>query len=107
MPYNTLNQNLLTKNRFGKRKSSFLIPSTIKPRLQQYLDQQRNGQFVREDDDALKLPFKAANIRNSKDLYDMLFSSRHENGNNNRHQFYVIPQDPSNAADISLDSIFQ
>lgn len=84
--------------RFGKRKSAFPIQSTIsKPRLQQYIDQQRmyNNIFNREDDETYKLQFKPA-IRNSKDLYDMLFSSRRENDNTNHHQLM--------AADIGLDS---
>lgn len=74
-----------------------------KPRLQQYIDQQRalnNMQFVREDDEAYKLQFKPTAIRNSKDLYDMLFSSRRENGNLNNHPYYLMQQD---AADIGLE----
>lgn len=80
--------------------------STIStPRLQQYIDHQRmfNNILSREDDEAYKLQFKPAAIRNSKDLYDMLFTTRRENSNNDRHQYYLMPQDITNA-DIGLDS---
>jgi hypothetical protein len=63
-----------------------------------------NNNFNREDDETYKLQFKPAVIRNSKDLYDMLFSSRRENGNNDHHQYYLMQQDTTNA-DIGLDSI--
>lgn len=96
--------NLLFKNRFGKRKSTLPISSAIsKPRQQQYVDQHiYNNLFNREDDEAYKSQFKPTTIRNSKDLYDLLFSSRHDNGNNNHHQFYLMQQDANNA-DIGLD----
>lgn len=93
------------KNRFGKRKSVFSIPPAVsKPKSQQYADQQRmyNNMFNRENDETYKLQFKPAMIRNSKDLYDLLFSSHHENANNNRHQFYLMQQDGTNA-DVGLD----
>lgn len=86
------------KTRFGKRKSGFPSQSTLsKPRLQQYIDQQHtyNNMYNREDDETYKLQYKPA-IRNSKDLYDMLFPSRRENDNTNHHQLI--------AADIGLDS---
>jgi len=75
------------------------------PRLQQYIDHQRilNNIINREDDEANKLQFKPAAIRNSKDLYDMLFTTRRENGINDRHPYYLTQQDITNA-DIGLDS---
>lgn len=95
------------KNRFGKRKPALpVIPSVITtPRLQQYIDHQRmlNSIINREDEEAYKLQYKPAAIRNSKDLYDMLFTTRRENGNNDRHQYYLMQQDITNA-DIGLDS---
>lgn len=92
----------MSKFRFGKRN----IPSnSSKPKFPQYIDQQRNihNIFRGEGGEPYKCQYQPAVIRNSKDLYDMLFSTRRENGNNNPHQYYVIQQDTSNA-DISLDS---
>lgn len=92
----------MLKFRFGKRS----VPSTLsKPRFPQYVDQQRviHNIFRGEDGEPYKYQYQPAVIRNSKDLYDLLFSSRRENGSINPHQYYVIQQDPSNA-DISLDS---
>lgn len=63
-----------------------------------------NNIFNREDDEAYKLQFKPTAIRNAKDLYDMLFSSRRENGNNDHHQYNLMQQDTANV-DIGLDSI--
>lgn len=82
----------------------FSIPPTVsKPKPQLYTDQQRMyNMFNRENDEAFKLQFKPAMIRNSKDLYDLLFSSHRENANNNRHQFYLMQQDATNA-DVGLD----
>ncbi|XP_025207538.1 uncharacterized protein LOC112603253 [Melanaphis sacchari] len=98
---------VVSRPRFGKRKPTFpVIPSAITtPRLQQYIDHQRmlNNIINREDDETYKLQYKPAAIRNSKDLYDMLFTTRRENGNNNRHQYYLMQQDVTNA-DIGLDS---
>lgn len=91
--------------RFGKRKSaSPILPNITKPRTQQYTDQQfmYNNVFNREDDGSYKSPFKPAIIRNSKDLYDILFSSRRENDINNRHQYYFVQQDTPNV-DIAVD----
>lgn len=90
--------------RFGKRKPTFPIPSTgLKPRLQQYIDQQRmfNNMYNREDDESYKVLTPGV-IRNSKDLYDMLFSSRRNNGIYDHHQYYLM-QDTNNP-DINLDS---
>lgn len=94
-------------NRFGKRKSASIpVPSIIsKSRIHHYNDPQRisNNMLNRiEDDESYKLQFKLPVISNSKDLYDMLFSSRRENGNNNRHQYYLMQQDVTNS-DINLD----
>ncbi|KAF0749905.1 Neuropeptide F, partial [Aphis craccivora] len=98
---------VVSRPRFGKRKPTFpIIPSAITtPRLQQYIDHQHmlNNILNREDDETYKLQYKPATIRNSKDLYDMLFTTRHENGNNDRHQYYLMQQDLTNA-DIGLDS---
>lgn len=98
--------------RFGKRKSaSAVLPNTGKPRTQQYAADQQgvfNNMYNREDGggggggDSYKSPFKPAVIRNSKDLYDILFPSRRDNDINNRHQYYAMQQDPSNV-DMAMD----
>lgn len=91
--------------RFGKRKSAFPItPTVLKPRLQQYIDQQRlfNNIYNHEDDESYKILTPGV-IRNSKDLYDMLFSPRRNNGNYDHHQYYLMQQDTNNP-DINVDS---
>lgn len=95
--------------RFGKRKS--VSPNPGKPRTQQYAADQiaaLNSLYNREDGggggggDSYKSSSKPAVIRNSKDLYDILFPSRRDNDINNRHQYYAVQPDMSNV-DMAMD----